>query len=58
MPEGKADGRVIIGSSEEGVQRSLMELITGNFAKNVFGVTETSDLLLEILTPRKGDICC
>jgi two-component system nitrogen regulation response regulator GlnG len=52
MPESKVDGTIIIGSADEAVQRSLTELITLDFGKNVLKVSETSDLLLEILDKR------
>ena len=49
MPDRKAGGKVIIGSAEEGVQRSLKRLVAGGFGRSVISVKETSDLLLEIL---------
>jgi len=49
MPVEPSDGVILIGSSDEEMQRRLPEFIAANFRNRTLCVTETSDLLLEIL---------
>jgi len=52
MLESRVDGTIVIGSADSEIHRTLGDIITSDFRKNVLSVTETSDLLLEILDKR------
>ena len=49
MPKVDGGGTILIGSSEASVKKTLTDFITATFNKEVLGVTETSDFLLETI---------